>query len=132
MAGRARHDPHPRQTLSPDDPGQDRALPPLHEKPDPARELLLPGQLERRLTEFVDYYNSRRYHESLNNLTPADVLLRSWSNHSDTEGNYQAQNRRATAPAAPPDCSFNFNPDGPDPLLIPLLTCPKGSDDIQR
>jgi len=33
----------------------------------------LPGQLEARLAEFVDYYNSRRYHESLNNLTPADV-----------------------------------------------------------
>ncbi len=31
----------------------------------------LPGQLEQRLAEFVDYYNSRRYHESLNNLTSA-------------------------------------------------------------
>jgi len=29
----------------------------------------LPGQLEARLAEFVDYYNNRRYHESLNNLT---------------------------------------------------------------
>jgi len=35
----------------------------------------LPGQLEARLSEFVDYYNSRRYHESLNNLTPADVYF---------------------------------------------------------
>jgi hypothetical protein len=35
----------------------------------------LPGQLEARLAEFVDYYNSRRYHESLNNLTPADVYF---------------------------------------------------------
>jgi hypothetical protein len=33
----------------------------------------LPGQLEARLAEFVDYYNTRRYHESLHNLTPADV-----------------------------------------------------------
>ena len=33
----------------------------------------LPGHLEQRLAEFVDYYNLRRYHESLNNLTPADV-----------------------------------------------------------
>jgi transposase InsO family protein len=32
----------------------------------------LPGQLEARLAEFVDYYNHRRYHEGLNNLTPAD------------------------------------------------------------
>jgi len=35
----------------------------------------LPGQLERRLTEFVDYYNSRRYHESLDNLAPADAYF---------------------------------------------------------
>jgi len=35
----------------------------------------LPGQLEQRLAEFVGYYNLRRYHESLNNLTPADVYF---------------------------------------------------------
>jgi putative transposase len=35
----------------------------------------LPGQLEQRLAEFVDYYNVRRYHESLSNLTPADVYF---------------------------------------------------------
>jgi hypothetical protein len=33
----------------------------------------LPGQLEARLAEFVDYYNNCRDHESLNNLTPADT-----------------------------------------------------------
>jgi putative transposase len=32
----------------------------------------LPGQLEHRLAEFVDYYNLQRYHESFNNLIPAD------------------------------------------------------------
>ena len=32
----------------------------------------LPGHLEARLAEFVDFYNTRRYHESLGNLTPAD------------------------------------------------------------
>jgi len=35
----------------------------------------LPGQLERRIEQFVTYYNTRRYHESLNNLTPQDVYL---------------------------------------------------------
>jgi transposase InsO family protein len=35
----------------------------------------LPGQLEARLAEFVDYYNNCRYHESLNNLTPADTYF---------------------------------------------------------
>ncbi len=32
-----------------------------------------PGELTRRLSEFIDYYNHYRYHESINNLTPADV-----------------------------------------------------------
>lgn len=35
----------------------------------------LPGHLERAITDFVDYYNHRRYHESLDNLTPADVYF---------------------------------------------------------
>ena len=35
----------------------------------------LPGQREQRLAEFVDYYNLRRYHESLDNLTPPDVYF---------------------------------------------------------
>ena len=33
----------------------------------------LPGDLESQIGAFVDHYNNRRYHESLNNLTPADV-----------------------------------------------------------
>lgn len=33
-----------------------------------------PGQLERAITNFVDYYNYRRYHKALGNVTPADVL----------------------------------------------------------
>ena len=33
----------------------------------------LPGDLERQIGAFVDHYNNRRYHESLSNLTPADV-----------------------------------------------------------
>ena len=33
----------------------------------------LPGQLESAIGRFVEYYNHERYHESLNNLAPADV-----------------------------------------------------------
>ena len=33
----------------------------------------LPGDLKARIEEFVNYYNTERYHESLNNLTPEDV-----------------------------------------------------------
>ncbi len=35
----------------------------------------LPGQLEARLAELVDFYNYRRYHESLGNLTPSDIYF---------------------------------------------------------
>lgn len=35
----------------------------------------MPGELIERLAEFVDYYNNRRYHESLQNVTPSDVYF---------------------------------------------------------
>jgi putative transposase len=35
----------------------------------------LPGDLERAVAGFVDHYNHRRYHEALDNLTPADVYF---------------------------------------------------------
>ncbi len=35
----------------------------------------LPGTLEQAIDDFVDHYNHRRYHESLGNLTPADVYF---------------------------------------------------------
>lgn len=35
----------------------------------------LPGDLEREIGKFVTHYNARRYHESLNNLTPEEVWL---------------------------------------------------------
>src|ERR1700755_3521983 len=35
----------------------------------------LPGDLEAQIACFVEHYNHRRYHESLQNLTPADVYF---------------------------------------------------------
>ena len=35
----------------------------------------LPGDLERAVGDFVEHYNHRRYHEALDNLTPADVYF---------------------------------------------------------
>jgi putative transposase len=35
----------------------------------------LPGDLEHQIEAFIDHYNNDRYHESLKNLTPADVYF---------------------------------------------------------
>ena len=35
----------------------------------------LPGELRQQIEAFVDYYNHHRYHESLNNVTPADAYF---------------------------------------------------------
>jgi transposase InsO family protein/transposase-like protein len=35
----------------------------------------LPGDLENQIDNFIAYYNHQRYHESLKNLTPADVYF---------------------------------------------------------
>jgi transposase InsO family protein len=35
----------------------------------------LPGDLEAQIEAYVEHYNHRRYHESLRNLTPADVYF---------------------------------------------------------
>jgi len=35
----------------------------------------LPGDLNAHIDRFVEHYNHRRYHESLRNLTPADVYF---------------------------------------------------------
>ena len=45
---------------------------------------ILPGDLEARIEAFVEHYNYRRYHESLNNGTHADAYFGKASAHRTT------------------------------------------------
>ncbi|MBO33288.1 MAG: hypothetical protein CMM74_09990 [Rhodospirillaceae bacterium] len=35
----------------------------------------LPGDLGNQIGDFVDYYNNKRYHESIGNITPTDAYF---------------------------------------------------------
>jgi len=43
------------------------------EELDTPQQLLLSSELQEHLQRFVNNYNHERYHESLDNVTPADV-----------------------------------------------------------
>jgi len=75
MAARQRHEALARSALSSSNTGQNRTL-----ASDPKNRILLenyflPGDLEAQIEAFVDHYNHQRFHESLNNVTPADVYF---------------------------------------------------------
>ena len=54
---------------------QDRTLAPDLEEPHPARQLLSARRFEQQIDAFVEHYNNARYHECIENLTPADVYF---------------------------------------------------------
>jgi putative transposase len=62
--------------ISPANTRQDRAM-----ASDPKNRIRLdnyffPADLEAQIEAFVGHYNHQRYHENINNLTPADVYFR--------------------------------------------------------
>ncbi len=75
----------------------------------------LPGQLEQRSDA---YYNDRRYHESLDNLTPADVYFGKGpvilKRRESIQQKAIEQRRRLHQQAI---AASNYKPDGPDRLL---------------
>ena len=49
------------------------------------------GQLEQSIGEFVEYYNDRRYHESLGQPDAGRRLLRQGTGHTQTKGSHQTK-----------------------------------------
>ena len=75
MARQTRHAAYPRRALSSDDTGEDRALASYVNNRILLENYYPPGQLEARIEAFVAHYNHLRYHESIDNLRPADVYF---------------------------------------------------------
>lgn len=64
----------------------------------------LPGDLERSVADFVEHYNHRRYDESLDNLTPANVYFGKGSRI------LQRRERRSNARPSSNDAAYIWKP----------------------
>ncbi len=89
----------------------------------------LPGDLEAQIKAFVENYNHRRYHESLNNVTPADayfgrapaIIKQRERIKRKTIEHRRLQHRKLATSHQPPD-------EAPSPLIYAAI-CAKCSDD---
>jgi hypothetical protein len=93
----------------------------------------VPEELGREITSFVEYYNHYRYHESLYNLTSADVYFGRAKEIETKVGEHQAADFRATQKIQSVTHSQNHHQPGyaKNPLLTSCPNCPNWSEDIQ-
>ena len=77
-------------------------------------ERLIPGDLEHQIEAFIEHYNHRRYHESLNNVTPADAYFGGPA-PSSNEG------RSSDRPSSIGACSTASLPPNINPQTRPAL-----------
>ena len=91
----------------------------------------LPGDLEQKIADFISHYNHLRYHESIANLTPADVyfgrgqtilLEREKIKHLTLKTGRLHHRRQAAQ---------NEKPDAPNPPFNQTAQSPYLSDDGQ-
>ena len=77
----------------------------------------LPGDLEAQVGAFVDHYNHRRYHESLGNLTPADVYFGRDRAIIDRRRRIKQRTIEQRRLGAPAQRRLTSNQDEPEPPL---------------
>jgi hypothetical protein len=85
-------------------------------------ESYVPGQLETEIASFVTYYNHQRYHESLDNLTPAAGYFGRAKEVLTRRGQIKKQTMQQLL--------YNLHRLG-NPTLANCPLCPKCSDDVQ-
>ena len=86
----------------PSNAGQDRALASDAQEPHPARTRLLARRAgDAQVADFVEHYNHARAHESLSNLTPADVYFGRGEGNPGRAGTHQAPDPDGTTLAPP-------------------------------
>ena len=100
------------------------------------RHYYLPWNLEQEINSFVHYYNHERVHESLDNMTPADVYhgrAREIQTMRSLVKEHTLLQRRRKNLGLPPMKKDVIKPAvlREKCLLTFKLICPKGSDDIQ-
>ena len=91
----------------------------------------LPGDLEAHIGDFVEHYNHRRYHESLKNLTPADVYFGRGQTILLQRERIKRNTIRKRRLLHQNESRLNWKPDEQRPPLNHATNCLKAFDDGQ-
>ena len=129
MAGCTEHGARSRRALPSADTGQDRTLASDAKNRILLENYYLPGDLEASIGRFVDHYNHRRYHESLSNLTPADVYFGRGQTILLERERIKREHNPKTSLAASKESRINLKPDEPVTPVVHTAICLKAFDD---
>jgi transposase InsO family protein len=92
----------------------------------------LPGDLERQIGAFVTHYNNHRYHESLDNPTPADVYHGRGAKILKMREEIKKQTIRKRRLQHKAAAALIQTETEPEPSLAKHLRSPENSDDEQN
>src|SRR4051812_6873394 len=129
MARRPGHRAYSGRTVSPTDPGQDRALASDAQKPSLARKLLSTGRPRGRGGRLRRALQSRPLPRKPPQSHPRGRLLRTRPNHPPRTGKDQTTDDRQSPLAAPRAGRLTSKPDDPEPPLLNPAPRLKLSDD---